>query len=261
MFHFAAHEIDWQPLYANADEALRLWKALVDHLPGAPALCVMPNHVHGLHPSDDPSGFNAAMRGYARYRNRVRGEPGRVVWAPFDGVERIAKGKVRIQIRYVHLNPCRARLVSDPLAWPLSTHRDAVGLVPNPVRPVARNPRSFQAYVSGDPSVTPEGTALPSQGFGLLDPERVADVVAGLYRVPRRALDRRGEARSVWIGATRALSGLSTREIGERCGASQRSVFRAPDRRDPRVALVLRVAHDGRFDSVEDLVLRSVRRR
>ena len=207
MFHFAAHEIRWHALYADAEEALRLWSILTARLPGAIALCVMPNHIHALHPSADPTALLTALRAYARFRNARRGEPGRAVWAPFDAPEPIAHGKTRTQIRYVHLNPCRARLVPDPLAWPLSTRRDAVGLAPHPVRSAERGPRSFHAYVSGDPTVTPEGTSLPSQGYGLFHPERVADVVSGLYRVPRAALRHRSEARSIWIGASRALSG------------------------------------------------------
>lgn len=59
-----------------------------------------------------------------RWRNHLEGVSGRLV-RPLPPAEAVPEGpKRRRSVRYVHLNPCRARLVADPLAWPLSTHRD-----------------------------------------------------------------------------------------------------------------------------------------
>ncbi len=76
----------------------------------------------------------------------------------------------------MHLNPCRARLVADPLQWEWSTHRDLVGAVaPSWIdlsdlakdlrMPSAILPRKLHEYISGDPSTHPNGTPwlIPSQ--------------------------------------------------------------------------------------------------
>jgi hypothetical protein len=73
------------------------------------------------------------------------------------------------QIRYVHLNPCRARLAGDPLQWEWSTHRDLAGCVSDPwpdpellrhcfQAPRARLAEAAHAYISSDPSVTVTGS-------------------------------------------------------------------------------------------------------
>jgi hypothetical protein len=73
------------------------------------------------------------------------------------------------QIRYVHLNPCRAGLAPDPLSWEWSTHRDFTGCVINPWPSITRLATElkvdrhrfgnwFHAYASKDPSVAIAGT-------------------------------------------------------------------------------------------------------
>jgi hypothetical protein len=92
------------------------------------------------------------------------GEPGVVA-----GRQHLAR-----QVRYVHLNPCRAGLVRDPLAWPWSTHRGVVGAEVDPwvtadrlAAVFDRGTRGFaewfHGYVSGDPAAAPEGTAFPTR--------------------------------------------------------------------------------------------------
>lgn len=253
MFHLAAHGHAWEPLYADATEASRLWEQVRNGLDGLVACCVMPDHLHVIHPTDARESLRRVMRAYARFRNHHRGTDG-PVWAPAADPQPIAAGKLAIQVRYVHLNPCRARLVTDPLAWPLSTHRDAVGLTFGPARKVERSPWEFHAYVSGDPSVHPAGTGLPVEGSGTLSPGRVAEVVAGLARVPVAALHGRSLERAVWLGAVRELCGLGTAVLARQADVGERTVQRAPPADDPRVRLVCRVVRDERFRSLESLV-------
>jgi len=110
------------------------------------------------------------------------------------------------------LNPCRDGLVRDPLAWPWSTHRDAVGAVAEPwvtaatlARELARPRNGFEGwlhrYVSADPSVAVTGTPFPVVApasrlttFPLLDIARAA-----------AAATRAQPADICWPGATRDL--------------------------------------------------------
>jgi hypothetical protein len=100
----------------------------------------------------------------------------------------------RRTVRYIHLNPCRGELVSRPLAWPWSTHRDRLGLA---VRPAV---------------------------------SRAAEVL----RVPFRALERRGPARTLLVRSLRVLGVMGTTELAALTGLAPRTVRDVGTRRDPR---------------------------
>jgi hypothetical protein len=93
-------------------------------------------------------------------------------WETVPAPEEIGVDKRERHVRYVTLNPCRARLVCDPLAWPWSTHRDIVGAVIEPWvtaealaaalgRPAPRFAPRHHAYVSADPTASVVGTPYP----------------------------------------------------------------------------------------------------
>lgn len=160
---------------------------------------LMPDHVHLVH-FGDPKLMRVALvkliAAFARFRGKVRGWN---VPAP----EPIVQDKVWRQLRYVHLNPCRAGLASDPLSWPFSTHRDAIGATYNPwlcldqLQAVTHEfgstmRQQFHAYVSADPSVHPAGTIFPQPA-----PARPRALM-GLEQIRQAAL-----AASPWCDAAR----------------------------------------------------------
>ncbi|MCB9683542.1 MAG: hypothetical protein H6735_00715 [Alphaproteobacteria bacterium] len=204
MFHLVARSADGRFLFRTWVEGLALWRRVLRVAPRTVALVVMPDHLHLLHASDNRLELAQALSGYARWRNRARGERGRV-FEPLPSAIPIGTGDKRSRaIRYVHLNPCRARLVSDPLAWPLSTHRDALGLaLPAAIRAHA-DPEDFHRYVSSDPSVNVDGTELPKAGEAP-DPERVLQAISALTRTPVAQLRCKGPARNLLVGAMREL--------------------------------------------------------
>jgi hypothetical protein len=130
----------------------------------------MPNHGHLLDPSSADEvrlAVGALASGYARRLGMPRVFEPLPDPAPIPDALHLAR-----QIRYVHLNPCRARLVADPLAWPYSTHRGIVGAEVNPWVGAARlaeqlgerargYAEAFHAYVSSDPSASVAGTPFP----------------------------------------------------------------------------------------------------
>jgi len=133
----------------------------------------MPNHLHLLLAA--PSGD---ARAQTRRLGRVLGGHARR-WGgghQWDATERrVVPGheELRRQVRYIHLNPCRARIVDDPLKWPWSTHRGLVGAEHEPwvsasrlARALERDSADFatwlQAYVSSDPACAVAGTDLRS---------------------------------------------------------------------------------------------------
>jgi len=113
--------------------------------------------------------------------------------------------KLRILVKYVHLNPCRAEIVSDPLAWPFCTHRDACGLALPQVVPQVQHVAAFHRFVSSDPFVVIGGTSLP-EGARIGEPFAVLEAVSALTRTPIGDLRRRGAWRRLFLGAAFVLA-------------------------------------------------------
>lgn len=245
--HLVARARPHRLLFADPTEGARLWQAIAAAVPEPEALTLMPNHVHLVHARDVRRPLAHALCHYVRWRNHRRGEAGPLL-QPLPPAEPLVDAqKLRRTVRYVHLNPCRARLVADPLAWPWSTHRDRVGLALDPVVERAAQPHRFHRYVSGDPTVDPEGTELPLGHGPPPTPQHVRAVVASLARVPSDALGRRGRWRTVWLGAALALCDASSATVRAAVGVGRGAVV--PTLRH-ETNLVRRVLHDPRFQEV-----------
>lgn len=257
MFHHAAKTLDHRLAFATWEEGCQLWEVVVRASPGLVSLCVMPDHIHVLTPEDVRVSLAAALSGFARWRNHRRGERG-PMWCPLPEPSPVVGDlKIRRNIRYIHLNPCRAGLVSDPLAWPLSTHADAVGLSLRPVRRRMHHPVRFHAAVSGDPSVRPEGTDLPVGIIGVPELHSVEAAVSMAARLPATQLRTRcGDGRARVMGAARVLTAASSSAIGAHLGVSKTAAVRArrPDRAE--LTVIERWIDDPRCMLLEDAELR-----
>jgi len=155
------------------DLASRLWQRLRAMFPKVLAATLMPDHLHVLLRA--PAAFaQQRLRDMVRALRRRDDAAAGIRWAPVEMPTSVPNAKhAARQVRYVHLNPCRDELVHDPLAWPWSTHRDAVGAIVDPwvtaaaLAPELARPRDgfegwLHHYVSGDSSVAVAGTALPA---------------------------------------------------------------------------------------------------
>lgn len=183
--HLVARTLLGVALFGDAELAHDVWRRMRRQAPGVVAACLMPNHLHQIEATDDPRasrirlarrlGAFARARGYARLWERLP-EP-----TPIADLKHL-----RRQVRYVHLNPCRAGLVGDPLCWRWSTHRGAIGAELEPWVTPRRMARClafrgpgftnwFHAYVSGDPNVRVAGTPLPVP----VAPHEVAEIPLG----------------------------------------------------------------------------------
>lgn len=265
MYHLVAHALDGTLLFRTHAEARVLFDLVAASFPDAVAFCVMPDHVHILLPHPDPAGLlRHVMSAFARWRNHHRRETG-AVWRPAPPPEQLPDPEhARRTGRYVHLNPCRAHLVGDPLAWPWSTHRDATGFAARPVRERAHEPGRFHRWVSADPSVALEGTALPEGSFGTIRWDAIAEAVAGVCRVPASGLRRRGLARRLALRTAWVLDVRDARMLAEALDLTESSVFRAVRgvphrsnaRREPALLACIRAVGDMRFYALPDGDLR-----
>ncbi len=236
-------------------EARWLWDRILHHVPDPLAFCLMPDHVHLLHTRDVRRALGAALADFAQRRNHARGESGRV-WQDQPPSESFPDGvKTRRSVRYIHLNPCRAGLVADPLGWAWSTHRDQVGLAVPPVCPPRHDPHRFHAYVSADPTVAVSGTMLPA-GQQEASLEAVVAAVSAVTRTPVDRLQERGRDRSFLLASLRALTGMRPAVLARELGLHRSTLTRCSDLWTPAVRVVARVAGDPRFEALQTWDLR-----
>jgi REP element-mobilizing transposase RayT len=250
-FHLVAKSLERRLLWRTWAEARVLWDAVVRATPGRIAIVLMPDHLHLVHPLDVRTPLAAALSGFTRWRHRACGGEGRLC-APVWSEDVADETKLRILVKYVHLNPCRSGLASDPLAWPFSTHRDACGLALPAVVPQARYVAGFHRFVSSDPFVVIGGTPLPDGAVAVHEPFAVLEAVSALTRTSLSQLRLRGSvARSLYLRAAFVLAPTAPRRaIGDLVGASRDGAARAAARSKGDVQLVAKVLSDERFPAL-----------
>ena len=90
------------------------------------AYCLMGNHYHLFLQTPD-GGLSRAIRHldglYAQYYNKTRRRDGPVFRGRFKAIIVDADSYLLQLVRYIHLNPVKARIVSDPAHYPWSSHR------------------------------------------------------------------------------------------------------------------------------------------
>lgn len=250
--HRVSHTLAGHLAFTTHDQARHLRDLVLIQVPDPLALCLMPDHVHRVHSRPVSAALGTALGAYARWRNHQLGRSG-ALWKRQPTPQLIAgRTKQNRQVRYVHLNPCRAGLVRDPLAWPWSTHRDRVGLAVPGIRSRDRDPAAFHAYVSSDPTVHPTGTRLPL-GDDRASPSDVFAAVGALTRSPADAMFRRGPQRQLLLQSLRTLCDGPPEALA---GVSRATFFRVATQRSPAGALVARVAGDPRFEALAEGDLR-----
>jgi hypothetical protein len=240
LIHVAAHALPGATPFAEPEARWWTWHRLRAAWPEARAACLMLDHLH-LITRDEleaaRSRLGAILSGFTRRAGARR------IWAPLELGRIIPDAKhLARQIRYVHLNPPRAQLAKDPLAWACSTHRGAVGAEVDPwvsadtLAEELEWPRlgfeeRFHAYVSGDPSVDVAGTPFPSPAVRRDWPSVPLDriVLAGLSATPWSPASERRE-RIVELAVSQGWR--DSRVIARALGVTERAVRRIRARAD-----------------------------
>lgn len=249
-------------LFATWSEALALWTRIVARMTPL-ALVLMPDHLHAILRDDaERQRLANALNGFAQWRNRGQGLRGAVVvhrelCTPMNG-----RGQILRTHRYIHLNPCRGGLVDDPLAWPFSTHRDALGCtVPPIVKPTDDGAR-FHAFVCGDASDA-AGAAPPPIADARterLPLQVVVDAVSAATRTPVSQLAGRRDVVPLLVTAALALSDARVGEVADVVRLSRPTVRRYRLLRTPKLdtatRVIARIAGDPRFAGLGDGDLR-----
>ena len=259
MLHYSAHSVHHCLLFQTWEEARALWERLLTLGPPH-ALVLMPDHVHLLTLHAGETEWRRVLYGYRawRYQHRLRKgsppAPGPIL-LPQEPPLRVAdRQHLNRTTRYIHLNPCRGRLVADPLGWAFSTHRDRVGLAVPLACPLEADPYRFHGWVSADPSVDVQGTHLPNpiRDTSQATAGEIRHAVSSLLRVPVAELQRKSPARRLAVASLKALSRLSARAVAKAFGVAPSSVPRLTDVDSHEIALVARLLGDARFHDLKE---------
>src|SRR6185436_8994422 len=125
MIHLTARAHPGLKPLASPGKCFWLWPRLRELFASALAACLMPDHLHLLLAARDPSKERTRLAhllgAMSRYQFPDAG------WSVAEPTEIRDWQHLKRNVRYVHLNPCRAGLVSDPLSWLCSTHRGLIG--------------------------------------------------------------------------------------------------------------------------------------
>jgi len=186
MVHLTARVVRGQRPFATAGAAQWLWERLRRMFPNALAACLMPDHLHLVAMVKDPAKARKRLARLLGAFTRYRAPD--VHWSVAKPSEIPNGAHLLRQIRYVHLNPCRDGLTDDPLSWRYSTHRGLIGaeldpwVTPERLAPlVGRAVEGFaewiHAYVSGDPTVSQNGTPFPAAAEGRDVPREPLDKI------------------------------------------------------------------------------------
>lgn len=166
------------------------------------AYCLMPNHVHLLLQTSDPPlarFMQGLQQSYTQRFNRVHGKVGHLFQGRYKAIICETDEYLATLIRYIHLNPVRARLVEDPEGYPYSGHRaylagDGAGLIdPGPILSMLGGRAAYRRFVLAGIGAghedryyqTEDQQFLGAQGFA--QRIRQAALPAGL--LPRKPLD------------------------------------------------------------------------
>ncbi len=184
------------PAFEREEVALSAWRGLKKIFPQVGAAVLMPNHLHVFAQVKNPEAVRVRichLLGALTREYRLPEGFSRVT--PVEPVE--SAEKIRRNLRYVILNPCRADLCRDPLEWRWSTYRQLVGaaygqwtsqeVVAACGYPGRIGLKRLHAYVSSDPSVQVRGSRLPEAARGPLGSDEKSASLEELFAAARAA--------------------------------------------------------------------------
>lgn len=240
LVHMAARAHRGSPFLTQRELATWLWARLRDRFPRALAVVIMPDHVHLV---TAVAGVESARLDFARLvgnLTRTRVASSELGWERVRLPEAITdQQKAMRQLRYVALNPVRAGLARDPLAWPWSTYRDVMGAVADPWvpqtrvaelfgRPLAGFRASLHRYVSADPSceVTGSTPATPASRDELSRAPLawIAEAAAACCNAAPHDIHRRSPTRAIFLALAQRAGSHSPLQVARACSMSSRGV-------------------------------------
>ena len=135
LYHIITRCNNRKLLFGSDDDYLKLLSLLAQQKAKLPfyfyAYCLMPNHLHLLiERREDPISrvMHRVLTGYSQYYNRKYRKVGHLLQGRYKAILCQSDQYLAELVRYIHLNPVRAKMVRKPQAFHYSSHRAYVGL-------------------------------------------------------------------------------------------------------------------------------------
>jgi len=245
--HWVARTISPEAPFQDFEIARWMWTRIAERFPEAVSVVLMPNHIHLLLPKEGNSHSNVPTNVPNTFGNLLGSLTKRMkkqaLWQPIPAPTLISdRMKLRRQIRYLALNPCRNNLCSDPVAWYWSTYREILGASVEGlkrreqiIKILGESERNFlvrfHAYVSGDPSVEVRGTPLPKSSEPRVLPfysiGAILEASAAAFRILPTEIQTNSLCRSLFIHLAYRYGWRKPTLLGQICGLSKTGVHRA----------------------------------
>ena len=152
LYHVITRGNDRRDIFHSADDFakfLSLLAKLKEQLPFfLYAYCLMSNHLHLLiERRTDKIGriMHRLLTGYAQYYNRKYNRVGHLLQGRHKSVLCDSEMYMGELVRYIHLNPVKARIVAKPEEYPYCSHREYLGSRPEGIVDVDPVLRLFHA--------------------------------------------------------------------------------------------------------------------
>jgi REP element-mobilizing transposase RayT len=135
LYHVITRGNNRRKIFGSADDYLKFTSLLAQQKTKLPfylyAYCLMPNHVHLLiEMQDDPVSriMQRVLTTYSQYHNRKYKKIGHVFQGRYKSILCHTDRYLGELVRYIHLNPVRAKMVKRPERFQYSGHRAYIGL-------------------------------------------------------------------------------------------------------------------------------------
>ncbi len=235
LYHIITRGNNRRKIFRSHDDYLRFTTIVERQKAKLPfylySYCLMPNHVHLLiEMQDDPVSriMQRVLTSYSQFHNRKYKKIGHLFQGRYKSILCETDRYLGELVRYIHLNPVRAKMTKRPEDFEYSSHRaylglDRTGLVDT--EPVLRHfgatkKRAIETYTKfveanlgqksqDDYYRAAEGRLLGSEEFLKEVKHRVGD-----YRTAQRAPE--GISIDDLLSAAEASSGLSRRELSSK---------------------------------------------
>ena len=146
LYHVISRGNNRRKIFRSHDDYLKFTGLLQQQKSKLPfylyAYCLMPNHVHLLiEMQDDPLSriMQILLTSYSQYYNRRYRKIGHLFQGRYKSILCQTDRYLGELVRYIHLNPVRARIVKRPEDFEYSGHRDVGSVLIIPGKPARRS--------------------------------------------------------------------------------------------------------------------------
>jgi REP element-mobilizing transposase RayT len=219
LYHVMARGNDGQKIFLGKSDYQAFIEALRTVRQRYPfslyAYVLMPNHFHLLlevHRFPTARILQSLLTGYARRFNKIHRRRGHLFEGRYKAIVCDRDNYLLELVRYIHLNPVRAKMVKRPGKWPWSGHGEYLGtdnrglIDSGPVMGELRTAARYEAFVRDGAKVNYRAEWHPGDGAPFLGPERFVKKIAKESVAPPSS--RRAALKDLLKSAA-AKSGLS----------------------------------------------------